>query len=709
MSDDKKKVTETKLSDRLQLENQMIPEVCGINANLVTDSNTASSTRIYMAGGNFAKSVVAKGNSGRRIIQGFEYQYGEKARKIVAPANMTVEKIFHYPSLVKGENLTDKWNPLYVIFKNDETNQYDLLTMPKYHSQNTYLGFEFKYDRKLMSKLKEGATFPKDTVFAKSPRVSDTGEWCFTMDLKVCAISDVGTEEDGIIVSRSCARDKLATLFIHDRSFQWHEDECIPLMLYGTDEDPKPFPEPGDKIREDGVVMAFRRRNSRSALVSLTRKALREVDWVSDIVFVAPPASEVASVEVISERLKDRSHNRSTNYIQQSHNKLLDTYERAQSQMWNDVCKWYNQKIAQNGGNDIPISFELDTFLRKALVSYTVTPHGTINPISRSIKRIKLKHWMINITLKEEVSGRVKWKMTGIQGDKAVIVQVREDEDMYRYPDGTVADIVVNNTPAFRRQIYSMLITHSVNFISNAVHKEAKALHAQKKYMAAYETVYKFIATGFPEFAEIIDEQILDDQAKIEFINHVVNDKIVVHRPNNHKLVGVELIKALRSVYSYKPDKVTFTNSLGEKVTSKRPVLITNADMILLDKMGTDMSSVGLPARNLFGFPAGLNETTKHSSYIRQVGNRNTGETEGRLRISQSGPEDIVKNLSLGFSPENANLACQRIIRANDPFDIDQIIKPEEYRNNRATLLADQMLSDAGYTLRRERPSDIVK
>jgi hypothetical protein len=48
----------------------------------------------------------------------------------------------------------------------------------------------------------------------------------------------------------------------------------------------------------------------------------------------------------------------------------------------------------------------------------------------------------------------------------------------------------------------------------------------------------------------------------------------------------------------------------------------------------------------------------------------------------------------------------RRIIRANDPFDIDQIVRPEEYINNRAVKMAAGMLSDSGYTIRHELPSD---
>lgn len=692
-------------------ENQLHPAIVGVCANLVVFPWVSSPTRIYMVGNMIPKAVVTSGASERKMITGFEYQYAEAARRIEASSNMVVEEIFYVKSLVNGpghEELTDKWNSIFVLFKNDEKNKYDILELPRYNTQNTYVGFEYVYDKDVMRKLTKGAYFPKGTVFAKSPRISKSGEWMFGMDLKVAPASFPGTEEDGIWITDVCAVEKLRCMFKHERKYAYNEDEMIPLMLYGNGT--RPFPESGEQIRPDGLVMGFRRRISEHALVSLTKKSLTEPDWTHDILFKAPTNSVVMSVEVLSDRMKNRANNRSTDYIDQPHNALLDRYEKKQNEMWNEVTLWYNRKVGENRGNNIAITDALTNFINNAYGNYT-RHHSTgkINPLSRSIKRSKLKDWNITITLREMVPGRTKFKMSGMNGDKGVIVRVIPQHEAPRYDDGTVADVIVNNTPAFRRQIYSMLMEQSINFININVHKEVVAARKAGDYDTAYAKLMLFYETGFPEFAEIVKKSLVNPEDIRELVDHVAKTQISVQVRSDTKLYGVAIINALRKVYSYEPQHITFTNSLGESVRSVNPVLITNQHFMLLDKFGTDMSAQSLPVANPFGMPAKLNDTTKYASFIRDVWNRNSGETETRLRVSQVGPKEVQKQLAMAYAPELRTRMTQRIIRAHDPFNINQVIKPDEYGFNRAVKMSASMLSDSGFTLRRQQPSDLTE
>ena len=688
--------------------NQFHPAIVGVCANLVVFPWVSSPTRIYMVGNMIPKAVVTSGRSERKLKSGFEYQYADQARRVEAPSNMIVEEIFYVNSLT-GRGETDQWSEIYVVFKNDEKNMYDLLRLPRYNTQNTYVGFEYVYDKELMRKLMSGnnPAFAKGTVFARSPRISSTGEWMFGMDLKVAPASFHMTEEDGITITDVCAQEKLRCMFKHERGYSWNEEDYVPLMLYGTDENPKPFAESGEAIRPDGIVMGFRRRITENALVSLTKKALRIPDETHDVLFKAPINSEVMYVEVLSDRMKNRANNRSTDYIDQQHNTVLDRYERRQNDMQNEIVRWYNTKLAKNGGNDIAITDQLGTFIRFAMGNYTRhNQTGKINSLSRGRKRVKLKDWNVTIVLREIVPGRTKFKMAGMNGDKGVIVKIIPQADAPRYDDGTVCDIMVNNTPAFRRQIYSMLMEQSINYINVQIHKEVVAARKAGDYDLAYGLLMKFYETGFPEFAELVKNVFITPDDIREHVDHVAATQISVQVRSDTKLFGVAIINALRKVYSYKPQHITFRNSLGEMVRSVNPVLITNQHFMLLDKFGTDMSAQSLPMSNLFGMPAKLNDTNKYSSYIRDVWNRNAGETEMRLRASQVGAKEAVKQLAMAYSPELRKVMTQRIIRAEDPFNIQRIVREEEYGHNRAVRMSSSMFSDSGYRLRHELPKD---
>lgn len=687
-------------------ENEMDPALQGVCSNLVVFPWISSPTRMYMVGNMIPKSVDTNGRSERKIIAGSEYQYAKGARRIEAPSNMIIEEVFYVHSPNVSGEVTDKWSEMWLLFKNDELNAYDILVLPKYNTQNTYIGFEYVYDETIMSRIEKNARFPKGTIFGQSPRISKSGEWMFGMDLKVCTGSFHFNEEDGIAITDWAATEKLKCMFKHSRGFSWNEDEYVPLLINGTDDNPKPLPESGERIRPDGIVMGFRKRNSRTALTTLTKKALRTPDINHDILFHAPINSEVMSVEVLSERMKDRSNNRSTDYVEQTHTKQMDRYERRQNDMWNSVIRWYNTRLSANAGNDLPLSNQLDTFVRLAFANYTRSSLGKVNPLFRGNKRVKLKDWNVTILLREMVPGRVKFKMTGMNGDKGVIVKIIPRHMAPRYADGTVCDVIINNVPAFRRQIFSMLLEQSVNFINMHVHREVVALRKIGNYEEAFAKLLQFFDTGFPEFGELVRETIFEPEIIVEYVDHVAKTQISVQVVSNTKLYGVAIIRALREVYSYKPERILFTDSLGEEVMSDNPVLITHQHFMLLDKFGTDMSAQALPLANPFGMPTKPNDVHKYGDFLQNKPNRNKGETEARLSNSQSGAQEINKNLALANSPELRTRVNRRILRADDPFDIDQIVKPEEYQFNSAVSMSASMLSDSGYALRREIASD---
>lgn len=52
-----------------------------------------------------------------------------------------------------------------MVFKNDEIGKYDLLELPRYNTQNSYIGFEYVYDKEMLRRLEEkDATFRKGEV-----------------------------------------------------------------------------------------------------------------------------------------------------------------------------------------------------------------------------------------------------------------------------------------------------------------------------------------------------------------------------------------------------------------------------------------------------------------------------------------------------------------------------------------------------------------
>ncbi|QMV29133.1 hypothetical protein AP1_0430 [Aeromonas phage AP1] len=135
------------------------------------------------------------------------------------------------------------------------------------------------------------------------------------------------------------------------------------------------------------------------------------------------------------------------------------------------------------------------------------TPHATgkFHKVKRKMSNINLKDWRITIKLREDVEGKVRFKNTGMDGNKSVIMKVLPDEEAPIDDHGNRCDMIVGNTPAFRRQILGTLIELDVNFIN---------IHTYPKIVAAYdagdmETAWNLASTFYktvnPSFGELVE------------------------------------------------------------------------------------------------------------------------------------------------------------------------------------------------------------
>ncbi|QPB09394.1 DNA-directed RNA polymerase [Klebsiella phage Miami] len=691
--------------------NQLKPELMSININLNSFPWSVSSSRQYMLGGNVAKAVSVQGASTRRNPTGFEPEYAKYARKVVAPSNMTVERTFYQRSLQPGSNLADDWAEIHVIFFNEEHQLYDLLTIPRFNTQNTYVGFEYKLNKDNLRKLStESPTFKKGDVFAYSPNISDTGEWMFGTEAMVCGMTAPYTEEDGIAITESFAR-KLTSIFQHSRKFSWNEAEYVPLNLYGTLDSPRPFPENGESIRSDGIVMGFRRRDTSSALVGLTKKALMRPDQTYDILFYAPKDCVVKNISVKSDRYKNVSNNKRQEKITQPHTQLLERYEQRSNQMAFEVQEWYYRMDAKFKDSDLPFTHALQEFISKQLGDVTKNfATGKYNQVKRTHRNKALLDWNVEITLKERVTARKRFKITDTQGAKGVIVHIIPDANAPRYADGRRSEVIINNTPAFRRQIFSALIEAGVNLIGLEIENRIRVLVAQNGgYKKAYQELIKFYRSTAPEFADIVDAALPTEEEQFDHVDFVLSDKICVQRRSDTQLYGADILRLMRETYpDIKPQKAIYVNELGQEITTMFPVSISSMYYILLDKFGNDMSCQSFPKRNVYGLPSKLNHGDRYRDWHRAQPGRNMGEAESRQKNTQMGGEEVVRQLAAANSPYVCIMMTKRIIRANNPFRIKTIIKPEEYAMSRSLGMTMNLLNDAGYTLRKEKDSDLT-
>lgn len=682
-------------------KNQLVPLVGSINTNLNEGPEGVSPSRLYMLGGNVSKSTTIKRPSTRRIITGVEKQYSRGVRKVEAPCDIKIDDIFYQENINDPNKDIDDWGEIHIIFYNEEKEKYDVLHFPKVNTQNTYIGFEYRYDKELMRKLKKGASFKKGTIFGESPRISESGEWMFGTELMVCGMSHPSTEEDGVVFSHS-ACEKMGVMFEEKRSFSWNDDEYVMLNLYGDLEHHKGFPENGECVRDDGIVMGFRRKNDgiTSPLVTETKRALMVPDRTYDILFYANPGDVVKSVIVKSERNKNNKNNRKDVKISLPNTKLLENYEHANNALHNKVNKWYYSKL-NDYGSDLPLTPELITFVTQAMgnINFNYSTNS-FNKVKRIDHYQRLKDWNIEISLKRSMDTRALFKVTGMNGDKGVIVKVIPDDYMpFDEKSGRRAEICINNTPAYRRQIFTMLLNITINFYSLEIFDIIKELYTKGDLDKAYKELLRFYKTASPEQYELVSNNFTTKEQQYDHLDYVIKDgKIVIWRKHGSAIWGGDVARALKEEYpDINPRRVKYKNDMGIEVLTNEPIPISSIYYILLDKFGTESSSTSIPKLTIFGLPANLSKSDKYSSWYKDKQNRNLGESELRMVINQVGMTEAVKRLTMGASPLVMSNMVKRIIRNDNPFLIKQIVKPSEYKTNKSIQLALNYLSDMGY------------
>lgn len=214
-----------------------------------------SSPRAQMFSSHLTQCLVVKGSTERRLQTGVERELAKYTFSIKMPVNGRIVKVIErYPRGVSGEQISQNPETL-VVYEDVATQEFGSFIIPTYASYHQHFGFNYNL-REAASRLVPGNYIEKDTVFADSPSVTETGGYKYGLELNMAFMSTPAVAEDGILISKD-ALDKLKFKVFETRSIQFG-NHGFPINLYGTLEKYKPFPEIGEYIRPDGLLAMIR-------------------------------------------------------------------------------------------------------------------------------------------------------------------------------------------------------------------------------------------------------------------------------------------------------------------------------------------------------------------------------------------------------------------------------------------------------------------
>ena len=392
--------------DKIDRVNELCPELMAIHAlNFAVAYNAPA--RGTMMSSHFAQRPVISGSEPDLIQTGIAEEFGKYTFSVKMPEDGTILRVIpRYKNGVSDEDV--HFNPeTVVIYRSHETGQIGFFTLPYYASYHPVFGF--KYEQKEAAKrIEHMAEFAKDTVFADSPAVHGESHYTYGHNLNIVYMSHPNVGLDGYVINRDALKHFKFKIY-ETRSISLGSNS-IPLNLYGDDENYKPFPDIGEYIRDDGLLMARRNFDAALAPAMLSVKDLQRVDYLFDEkVYVRAGEGRIVDITVVRSENVNRQ-------LPEEMTKQLTKYANANGRFFQEIVKFEEEQIRESKkqglGGEINISAPLQRLIvtAKGMVNYHHSQSKA--PLSLTYKREPLNTWRLTFTIEYDVLPDIGFKWT---------------------------------------------------------------------------------------------------------------------------------------------------------------------------------------------------------------------------------------------------------------------------------------------------------
>lgn len=619
---------------------------------------SVSGPRAAMFNKHISQRPTISQPTSQRLQTGVGYELGKYTYKLEIPADTFISAAI--PKY--GNSLTQSStfrNPLTtIIFVNDETREIDMIDLVRYHSQHQYFGFEYKYDRDIVSELHKGKRLHVNTVIADSPAKAPDGDYQFGIHANIALTSDPVVIEDGIKISESFANRLKFTLF-ESRTVNFSND-TIGLNIYGDDDIYKMFPNIGDRVRQDGIIFALRDFDDELAPGDLSKNSLKK-PTMFDTCTYGYPGAEVIDIEIIKGDVQRTE-------LLIGMQEQLQYHHNSQIRYYRAVYDEYKRLMRESKGT-LRLSHRFNSLVKDA---YAIINAADVKLAYRS--REKLNGWTVKVVYKYELTPKLAYKLTDLMGGKGVICEVVPDEQMPINEINIRADVVMDNQSLYKRTIMGK---HHEIYINAAIDKLLWDINLmvdgddKQTYNSAFNYVMGFYKILSPPMYELIVSNTFDG---IKHIEELLRNNVGLWLPADNPVDYMEVIGLLEKHYPAVNGKVKFVGTDGKVKTSKSNILIGGCYMILLDKIATESAAVASAKTQHFGIPSKLNKSNKYQSPARDQPTKTIAEDESRVLESIVGGKMTVDLIDQTNNPDVHKVILANIYTSPKPSGIYRLV-----------------------------------
>lgn len=706
------------------VRNELHPKLLSVNS-INPFIRWISASRLQMFGSHITQALWVTGCNKPAIFAGNEVDFGKYTHAVKFEHDSHILKVINrYPRTI-GVNSIKSSPEAVVIFehkkyddRNDSYyNEVDYLAVPKYHSQHRSFGFEFNVldDSALYTdRIAEG------TVIANSPTIDpETGAWMYGVEANLVLLTIPETIEDGYVVSESFC-EKATTTCMETYEVSFGSSKTATNFL-GDDDNYKIMPDIGEFIGDDGILMVLRKYDDRAAAVTMSRKALQDIDFKFDDVIYVEPGGEIVDIKVYHDYRVDGGTRGKVPSTPIGTTSQMEKYLNAGRTYWENIRKTHDD-LARNRGGDLRLSPKFDNLVYQSYL-HTVGIDGNTNGLKgdynkaeRTWRGVPIDEWRIEVTIKYPFKMSIGSKLTGRHGNKGVVVAIWPDADMPTSKDGVVADIIGDPISISKRMNPSVLIEQYINCASATTMRNILKMEATKvpfedtwAYLMGYYSSVNANQEGY--FADATDAERKNHlQSAITYYNDGHPTGIGLHMPTNLSETSTEIVKALEKNYPPEHGPVTYRGPEGNIVTTEDDVIIGSSYTMILEKIGRTWAGVSSAKLNHFGIPAKITNSTKNLTPGRTQPIR-FGEAEVRLFMAFMGAKQTAEMIDRTNNPVARKEMQRNIIASKTPSGERSLINRRKFPvgGGRITGFVVHYMQVAGRAFKRFKKNRIPK
>lgn len=409
-----------------------------------------------------------------------------------------------YRKIAKFDDILDEPR-IYKLFVFDKEKQcYDVIERKVCEDLTENFGYD--YINEVIDSFEEGDTIKKDTVMYRSTSYDDDMNYGYGRNVVVGYTLEPFTSEDAAVASRSLTK-AFTSIETETMRIGLNSNDYF-INLYGDKHNYKVLPDIGEKIND--IIAVSRRQFNNQLLFDFKDESLRKIIEGDSIYYVDK------NIEVIDYTI----YNNNEDIIESPFYDQVNGYIRSQNRYYKEIIETCEDII--NSGYDY--SRDIDYLYKRAKEMIDTTKKWKEGDTAFSNMEIEIK-------IRKTVPLAKGCKVTGRFGNKSVISEIREDEDMPYTKDGRRVDLLLNLLAIINRTtsmpIYELFITGAA-YQLRMVMKTLETFNEKEKLLFDFVKVFndKQCQQMYKTYTKMKQKE------KEAYIQDAIDNGIYIHVPS---------------------------------------------------------------------------------------------------------------------------------------------------------------------------------